>query len=275
MAGDSTPEAFVRCLRPAMLQAASIASALEGRVPNVPKTEEATPVKAALTIADTASQEALLVPLSEGFRTARLEAEEDTPSVAHFDGSAVDRRIVVDPIDGTLRFFLEGQGPYAIMAGLAVHDRYVAALVALPRERRLFQAVQGGGAEGGESGHPAEAVGVTRSGRRLLLSDGTPPPVREALEARGYEIGLGCGGAIAVAPLLPGVRGGVRVAKSDSVSTRGRIGLLISREAGAIVRTGDGEDFPARIDEPATALVVASDEEVARDLLEALSVSPP
>jgi hypothetical protein len=61
------PEAFVRALAPALRQSASIARALEGRVANRPKHGEATPVKAALTIADTASQAALLVPLFEHF----------------------------------------------------------------------------------------------------------------------------------------------------------------------------------------------------------------
>ena len=55
------PDEFVRALAPALRQSASIARALEGRVANRPKRGEATPVKAALTIADTASQEALLV----------------------------------------------------------------------------------------------------------------------------------------------------------------------------------------------------------------------
>ena len=82
------PEAFVRALAPALRQSASIARALEGRVANRPKRGEATPVKAALTIADTASQEALLVPLFEHFPSVRLAAEEDTPSTARFAGPA-------------------------------------------------------------------------------------------------------------------------------------------------------------------------------------------
>ena len=123
---------FVRTLRPAMLQAAAISAALEGRVPNVPKPDEDTAVKAALTIADTAAQETLLVPLAKRFRAARLEAEEDTRSVALFDGSDERCRIVIDPIDGTLHFYLGALGPYAVMAGLAEDALYTAALVALP-----------------------------------------------------------------------------------------------------------------------------------------------
>ena len=86
MTAPKGPLDFVRLLAPAMAQAAAIASALEGRVPNVPKPDEQSAVKAALTIADTAAQEALLVPLLAGFRDARLEAEEDTRSIALFVG---------------------------------------------------------------------------------------------------------------------------------------------------------------------------------------------
>ena len=52
----------------------------------------------------------------------RLEAEEDTPSVSRFSESG-DALVVIDPIDGTLRFDLEAKGPYAVMIGLAIGDR--------------------------------------------------------------------------------------------------------------------------------------------------------
>ena len=54
------PADFISALAPALQQAASIARSLEGRVANRPKTGESTAAKAALTIADTACQEALL-----------------------------------------------------------------------------------------------------------------------------------------------------------------------------------------------------------------------
>jgi len=70
------PESFVEDLRPAVRQAAAIARALEGRVPNRPKVGEDSAVKAALTVADTACQEALLVPLLRHLSDVQLEAEE-------------------------------------------------------------------------------------------------------------------------------------------------------------------------------------------------------
>ena len=89
--------------------------------------------------------------------------------------------------------------------------------------------------------------------------------------ARGFAVQRACGGAVAVAPLIPGVRGGLRVGKLGSISTRGRIGLLIAAEAGAQIETATGEPFPVSIDEAADTLVVASDPEIARELRIALS----
>lgn len=255
------PDEFVRLLGPAVRQAAAIARALEGRVANRPKAGEATDVKAALTVADTAAQEAVLVPLLRHFPRVGLEAEEDTPTAHRFplDG---DGRVVIDPIDGTLRFYLDGAGPYAVMVGLAVKGRYEAALVALPREGLMFDAVRGAGARvarGDERRRPLERLGARARGRRVLVSTELPEAAARELAARGYELQPACGGAISVAPLLPGVAGGIRMAVSArSVSVRGRIGALIAAEAGALVRTGSGDPFPEELSTPARTLLVAA-----------------
>ncbi len=169
MTAPKGPHDFVRVLAPAMAQAAAIASALEGRVPNVPKPGADSAVKAALTIADTAAQEALLVPLLAGFRDACLEAEEDTRSIALFRGARPEARIVIDPIDGTLNFYLGARGPYGVMAGLAIDARYEAALVALPREGWFFEAVRGEGARRSLARWRVETATPSRDGRTSLL----------------------------------------------------------------------------------------------------------
>jgi hypothetical protein len=226
--GRPDPNAFVRVLSPALRQAASIARALEGRVRNRPKRGEASDVKAALTLADSAAQEALLVPLLEHFPEVTLEAEEDTPSVSRFPAHG-EARVVIDPIDGTLRSYLDGRGPYAVMVGLAIEGRYEAALLALPREGIFLEAVRGRGAR------------MSRAGR----------------EMRPY----GCGGAIAVAPLIPGVCAGLRIAATqEGVSIRGRIGALVAAEAGALLEREGGAPFPEALAAPARALLVAADD---------------
>ena len=181
-----SPADFARALAPALRQASSIASALEGRVANRPKAGEITPVKAALTIADTACQEAILVPLFEHFPEVRVEAEEDTPTARRFPANS-DTLVVVDPIDGTLRFYLEGQGSYAVMIGLAYGGEYEAALVALPGERLFFSATRGGGACFAVGEAPSCPVRVEASGQRIFVSHDLPETARASLLARGFE----------------------------------------------------------------------------------------
>jgi fructose-1,6-bisphosphatase/inositol monophosphatase family enzyme len=263
----------VAALLPALRQAAAIARALEGRVVNSPKARESTPSKAALTMADTAAQEALLVSVFERFPFVSLEAEEDTPTVHRFPKQA-EARVVIDPIDGTLHFYLESRGPYASMVGLAVAGRMEAALVALPREGLFFDATRGHGARLARAGGVPRMLRVPRSesGRRVLVSHDLPDAAQQKLRARGYEVVPGAGGAIAVAPLVPGVRAGLRLARTPKgISSRGRIGALIAAEAGALVRCETGKEFPTELDAPARALLVAGHADDMDALEEALA----
>lgn len=270
MRNSPAPESFVEALGPALREAAALARKMEGHVANHPKAGETTPVKAALTAADTAAQEILLAPLLEEFSHVHLEAEEDTPSVARF-GSRGESVVVVDPIDGTLRFYLEALGPYAMMVGLALGGVYQAALVGLPREEIFFDAVRGGGARMivGASSPPVSAR-ADAGGRGVLVSHDLPAAAVERLLAAGFEVRPASGGAISVAPLLAGVRAGLRYVTAGNVSVRGRIGALIASEAGALVRAGDGRPFPDDIREPERAMLVACDEQDLGVLLEAV-----
>jgi len=252
---------FVERLAPAVRRAAQIARQLEGRVPNRPKLEETTPVKQALTTADTAAQEALLGPLLEYFPQVRLLAEEDTPSVGRFPKKA-DAAVVIDPIDGTLLSYLEGGGPYAVMIGLVLDGCYEAGLVALPREGLLFQASRGAGALMARAGGSPRRVRPSADGDCVLVSHGMPRSVIEYLTRRGLRVVSSCGGAVSVAPLIPGVRAGLRHASGAlGISIRGRIGALIAVEAGALVRGASGAGFPLDLDTPASTLEVAASPE--------------
>jgi fructose-1,6-bisphosphatase/inositol monophosphatase family enzyme len=261
---------FARHLAPAVQRAAQIARQLEGRVPNRPKSGEATAVKQAFTTADTAAQEALLGCLLEHFPQVRLLAEEDTPSVGCFPKRG-DAAAVIDPIDGTLHSYLEGSGPYAVMIGLVLGSRYEAGLVALPREGLFFQASRGAGARMARAGGSPRDVRPDADGDCVLVSHGMPRPVIEHLARRGFRVVSSCGGAVSVAPLIPGVRAGLRHASvAIGISIRGRIGALIAVEAGALVRGASGADFPLDLDTPASTLVVAASPEDVNLLDEAL-----
>jgi 3'-phosphoadenosine 5'-phosphosulfate (PAPS) 3'-phosphatase len=260
------PQEFLAVIAPAVRQAASIARALEGRVQNRPKWGEESAAKAALTLADSAAQEAILVPLLERFPSVALRAEEDTPSVAAFPSHA-DECVVVDPIDGTLRFYLHGEGPYAVMVGLVRERRFVAALVALPREGLFFEATRGGPARMARSGSEPREVRARGEGTSVLVSPGMPERVLELLRSQGFEPAPACGGAIAVAPLIPGVRAGLReAAGGKSLSWQGRMGLLISTAGGATAENAAGERFPDEVDADEKLLLVSADDE-AREVL--------
>ena len=271
-ASQVEPHAFVELLGPALRQAAGVARTLEGRVANQPKAADSA-VKAALTLADSAAQETILVALSEHFPQVALRAEEETPSVASFPPEAPGRPLVViDPIDGTLHSYLERRGPYAVMVGLARQGRYEAALVALPREGLFFDAVRGGEARRQRPHGAARSIRARAEGEAVIVSHEMPEKVLERLEERGFAPVPGCGGAISVAPLIPGVRGGLRLARQGSISIRGRIGVMIARAAGAWALREGGKPFPDDLLTPTRVLAVAANAGDARRMLEALQL---
>ena len=268
MSAELDPAGFVEAVFPAVREAAAVARRLEGRVENHPKADESTEVKQALTVADTQVQEIILEVLLERFPDLGLAAEEDTPRVARFRENPA-QWVVIDPVDGTLLSYLRGEGPYAVLVGLVVDGHYRAALVALPREGLLFDACENGGARVSRPGGSRRQVRVSHTGDRILLSHGTPAGVAAFLQERGFETVSSCGGAVAVAPLIPGVRAGLRwVPEGNGISIRGRVGVLVSQEAGAKVYGSAGAPFPGDPDSRASTLLVCS-EESDRELLEA------
>lgn len=272
MATAIRPGDFVRQLAPALWAAAGIARRLEGRVPNRPKLEEGTAAKQALTEADTSVQEALLATLWKAFPEVALEAEEDTPSVERFPAES-DATVIIDPIDGTLHSYLEGRGPYAVIVGLAVREILVAGLVALPREGLLLAAARGEGACWARAGGPLRPARLATDGTRVLVSHSIADRVSPSLREAGWEPVPACGGALAVAPLVSGARAGLRhSAGPTGISVRGRVGALVSAEAGAWVRGGRGEAFPRDLYTPAPALLVAAAEADLEVLSRALEV---
>ena len=83
------------------------------------------------------------------------------------------------------------------------------------------------------------------------------------LEERGFEVIPACGGAVSVAPLIVGVRAGLRWSSSGGIgiSLRGRIGARIAAEGGAFLRSEDDSDFPLDTKTRAAGLRVAARED--------------
>jgi len=255
-----------------MREGARLARELEGRVVNEPKFHEESPVKQALTEADTRVQEVLIAGLLRHFPKVSLAAEEDSPSVARFAREA-DCQVVIDPIDGTLHSYLEGRGPYASMMGLVVRGRYEAGFVALPREGLLFAGARGEGAFVARAGAPLRRVVAAPRGDRILVSHGTPKAAHDWLAGQGVEVIPSCGGAVSVAPLIAGCRAGLRWSTSGGIgiSVRGRIGVLIAEAAGASVRQEGGAPFPSDQTTLAASLRVTAREDDQALLAEALA----
>jgi fructose-1,6-bisphosphatase/inositol monophosphatase family enzyme len=274
MAHKIPAQAFIEDLTPAVRQAAISARDFEAKAENLPKEGEATAVKAALTLADTECQEIILKALLPRFRHVALEAEEDTASVVAFRQEGPEL-VVLDPIDGTLRSYLEKKGPYGIMVGIASNGAYDAALVSLPREELIFAAVRGEGAQRaqGEAELSSATVDANpgQSGRRILVSYEMPEEVVQYLEGLDFQVGYGCGGALAVATLIPGVCGSLRWCPEKGVSIRGKVGLLIAREAGARVCDGTGAPFTDQLTERSDLLVTAINDEILDQLLQGTS----
>jgi fructose-1,6-bisphosphatase/inositol monophosphatase family enzyme len=266
---------FAEKLLPAVQRAAAFARSLEGKVPNAPKLDETSAVKQALTLADVGTQEIILQALLEHFPEVCLAAEEDTETVAAFPKDA-EAQVVIDPIDGTLRSYLESSGPYAVIVGLAIRGIYRAALVSLPREGLCFEGARGQGAYVTAGGRARRRVRAAADGNRVLVSHGMPDAAAEVLRSRDYEVISACGGAVSVAPLVEGVCAGVRWADTSlGISIRGRVGVLIAREGGALVRAATGSEFPEDMQTPSATLLVASDPSQLDHLDEALAAAVP
>ena len=180
--------------------------------------------------------------MRELFPDVEIEAEEDTPTVAAFAGNRSDDFVVVDPIDGTLRY-VRRDGLYSIIVGLERQGRPEAAVIAVPQEEILVRAVRGGGAEISHAGGPFRPARL-EGGERLLLSHSLGTNAEAELQAKGLTGLKAAGGAIGVAPLLEKTLGAIRVSQRPAgLSRRAWIAALPTLEAGGVVAAIDGP-FP-------------------------------
>jgi fructose-1,6-bisphosphatase/inositol monophosphatase family enzyme len=262
---------FVERMTLPVWQASAAARWLEGRVENTPKRDEETDAKSALTDADCVSQEILLSALREFFPRLEVEAEEDTPLVAAFAGNRSDDRVIVDPIDGTLRY-VRRDGLYSIIVGLERDGRPEAAVVAVPQEHVVVRAVRGGGAEVSHAQGPFRPARF-EGGERLLVSHRLSESAEAEFRGGGFTLLKAAGGAIGVAPLLEKTLGAIRVSqRPDGLSRRAWIAALPTREAGGAVAALDGP-FPESFCEGVRTVVLASGERELDEMRRSLAAS--
>lgn len=256
---------FVERMSLPIWQAMAAVRWLEGRVRNRPKASEVTPEKAALTDADCVSQEILLIALKTYLPWVSLDVEEDTPSAASFVDNESDEKVVIDPIDGTLRYLL-GDGPYAILVGLERAGKVEAALVGLPQADILIRAIRGRVVELARGGGPFTPAQLAEGGSDIFVSYGLPLTVGGRLKALGLELMTAAGGVIGVAPLLEGAEGGLRISRHDEgLSRRAWVAALPTLEAGGCVEALDGP-FPPQYEPGVMGVLVARSDDALRRL---------
>jgi fructose-1,6-bisphosphatase/inositol monophosphatase family enzyme len=267
---ESTARRFVDVLCAAAWQAGAVAQHLQGHVQNVGKQGAGTPESDALSVADLATQDVLLLRLAESFAGVAVDAEEDTKIVQRFAPAAPHRPLIVlDPIDGSLNY-LDGSPDYAVMGALIEHDRYVASVVHFPALDVTYWAVRGGGCHRRRLGIGDTPVTLGALPNTVLI----PPRLDDAAQRRLASQGLTiepsrCSAVDATAPVMGRALGSVHPGRADR---RRAIGFLLVTEAGGCVRFADGvwEGEDPEASRPRGAHAVARDEQLARTLLDVM-----
>lgn len=231
-------ERFVEVFAAAALQAGALARHLQGEVRHQRKEDQASDESSALSAADLAAQDVLLLRLAEDFADLAIDAEEDTDTTALFapaDGRAV---IVVDPIDGSFNY-LRGSPEFAVMAAWIEDGTYRAAVIHYPRRAETFWAIAGAGCHrrvdrGGD--RPVRIPAALP--HRILVPPRTPGTIRRGAEALGYEVEVcRCSAIDSAAPAIGDAAGSVNAGPPDR---RRSIGFLLVTEAGGEVVFADG-----------------------------------
>ncbi len=236
-AAQPRAEKFVEVFRAAAAQAGAVARRLQGEVENVGKEGFSCPEGEALSAADLAAQDVLLLRLAESFGDVAMDAEEDTQSVARFAPPDVAQPlVVVDPIDGSFNY-LRGSKDYAVMGAWVEQARFDAVVLYYPAWRVTYWAIAGGGCYRCADGGRTERVHVAELPPRILVPPRTPRRLRERL-AEQYEVELSrCSAVDSAAPALGRGLGSVHLGDTDR---RRAIGFLAVTEAGGAVLLADG-----------------------------------
>ncbi len=255
---------FVSGMIEAVHVGALVANELQPKVTNLKKPEESEK-KQALTQADLAVQEILLNSLLQYRSDLAICCEEATSLVSKFAVQDSELMVVIDPVDGTLRYFGQDDS-FGLQVGLVHRKEYVAAVVALPRLGILLAAEKGGGVvRHTESGSIPVRVG--KCSNHVFCHDSVSNHQQERIRALGCEPLTKCGADITTSPVTGRAVAGLRPHK---VSFFGRIGAMITIEAGGICCNRAGQRLNCITTDPLDGLLVAADEGTAAKMMSAL-----
>jgi fructose-1,6-bisphosphatase/inositol monophosphatase family enzyme len=264
---------FLEVFRVAAWQAGAVARRLQGEVLAGTKPGQTSEEAAAVSVADLATQDVLLLALREYLPGVAVDAEEDSELAAEMPRErAGEPLVVVDPIDGTWNY-LRGSPDYAVMGGWIEGRRYTAALVHFPVWGETYWGRLGQAAwrQVGD-GVPQQA----RAGGgdpRMLVPPGLPEEIWRSLATTGLELQVSrCSAVDGAAPIA------ARAVASVAWGHPGRrraVALAVALAGGATVTIGGepwvGED-PVAQDVGRGPTVVAADPARARELVRLFGV---
>lgn len=154
-----------------------------------------------VTVADREANDIICDALAEAFPDAGVIAEESAPDDAARLAALASRPRVffVDPLDGT-REFVDQNGEFAVMIGLAVGGRAEAGVVVMPVDGRLVAGRVGEGAFVEDPSGERRSLDVSCTSRfdgaTMVVSRSHRPPIIDPLRKR---LGIGtlqpCGSA--------------------------------------------------------------------------------
>lgn len=262
---------FIDVFSAAATQAGAVARHLQGEIGDRSKTGEETPEAAALSAADLAAQDVILLRLGEALSDVAVDAEEDTATARRFPRPAPERPLVVlDPIDGSLAY-LRGSPDYAVMGAWIEGGVYRASLMYFPAWRETYWAVRGGGCYRRPDGGEAGRVSLGELPPRILVPPPTPRGIHQRVAELGYRVEVSRCSAIDTA--APALGRAVGSANADPPDRRRAIGFLLCVEAGGAVLFEHGHwrgEDPEAEGFAGTAHAVADSADRAARLLEAI-----
>jgi len=182
---------FVRFILPALLTAGEYSKQVQSRVNAHAAKAGDTAFQQALSDADLSVQAFLEVVLLSRFPDCAFFSEEQDQSLnAKYFPAVAEWEVLLDPIDGT-RAYLDGAEKYQIIITLRERSSIAAAICYMPRRRRCYAAIRGGGAtvysmEEMRAGEPSHRkIMLSDTSRRIVLFNA--PGAKRSLESH-FEV---------------------------------------------------------------------------------------
>ena len=188
---------FITSIKEAMYKAGEMALEFQGRVVNLRKETEIfdsdndfiKQERDAKTIIDEKVQESLLLACLKLLDVSKiyLDVEEDTPSKKYFSKEPAFTTLVIDPIDGTLRYLL-GKDSFSICVGLIEKGDVITALVYFP-SRKDFYFVKDDSAYYEVSGKAEKLTSPkNKNNKKVYMNNRASSQVADRLVKQGFEI---------------------------------------------------------------------------------------